>query len=657
MAGVGEHAVVAEIQAAVPAWLAVFTRRRAALGPWRRRWAERMTAALGPGFVAGDELFINHAVLVRVAQWLVARMGGAPLGWAGVMDWPEAVPEGQALVDELGEVLGGFDWDAVERDVLREVYEAVVSASTRKSGGEFYTPDGLAARMIEEAPRGVVMDPSCGSGTFLFHAVRRLVNAGMPAAEVVGRVRGMDVHPVAVALARANYLLAIGRERLRGEGVEVPVVEGDAIGSVHGGEEGRVDALIGNPPWLAYRFMPAEVQARFHAACVEEGLWGGGTVSTHQDLAGLFVVRAVRRYLREGGWFGFVMPGAVLDRAQFAGLRAGRELAFAGAWDLRRVRPHVFPVGAAVIFGRRAQGGGAALRATEVWSGKWSAVRRGAADEVRAATRSAYHARFRQGATLVPRVLVIVKRGADGRVRSARSEYEKRPWRELADLEGAVEAECLWPVVLGEHLAPYRVSAPALAVLPTEGASGKVGFIKWWAEAEARWAEHRASERLTLRGQLDYQQKLASQHPVAPLRVVYTKSGMHLAAAKLVGGRAIVDHTLYWAAAGSVDEADYLCAVLNAAVVTRMVRPWMAYGKDERHIDKHVWRLPIPLFDPEDPAHVRLVAAARRAEAEIAGRAVKGGCVAVRREIRGFLAESAVGREIEGLVAGLLGAT
>lgn len=32
----------------------------------------------------------------------------------------------------------------------------------------------------------------------------------------------------------------------------------------------------------------------------------------------------------------------------------------------------------------------------------------------------------------------------------------------------------------------------------------------------------------------------------------------------------------------------------------------MAYGKDERHVHKHVWKLPIPEFDPLVASHARL---------------------------------------------------
>ena len=46
----------------------------------------------------------------------------------------------------------------------------------------------------------------------------------------------------------------------------------------------------------------------------------------------------------------------------------------------------------------------------------------------------------------------------------------------------------------------------------------------------------------------------------------------------------------------SEDEADYLCAIMNFAVTTEVLRPFMPYGKDERDIHKHVWQLPIESY-------------------------------------------------------------
>ena len=130
------------------------------------------------------------------------------------------------------------------------LYESVITAPTRKRLGEYYTPDWLAERIVATAVdrplETRVLDPSCGSGTFVFHAVRRYLNAAEAAglslelalSGLTRKVLGMDLHPVAVTLARVTYLLAIGRDRLihpdRGP-IQVPVYLGDAVQWRHSG--------------------------------------------------------------------------------------------------------------------------------------------------------------------------------------------------------------------------------------------------------------------------------------------------------------------------------------------------------------------------------------------------------------------------------------
>ncbi len=91
----------------------------------------------------------------------------------------------------------------------------------------------------------------------------------------------------------------------------------------------RVDVLVGNPPWLAYRFMTEAMQKAFRAYSDERGLWHGAKVAPHQDLSGLFLVRAVERYLKPGGRFAFdaergrrsgAVPGAAHRALQAAGV-------------------------------------------------------------------------------------------------------------------------------------------------------------------------------------------------------------------------------------------------------------------------------------------------------------------------------------------------
>ena len=92
-------------------------------------------------------------------------------------DWPLEVEGGPEFVRALTRRLARFEWATVEQDVLKTLYESVITPETRKRLGEYYTPDWLAQLVVEEAIDAPLntraLDPACGSGTFLFHAVRR----------------------------------------------------------------------------------------------------------------------------------------------------------------------------------------------------------------------------------------------------------------------------------------------------------------------------------------------------------------------------------------------------------------------------------------------------------------------------------------------------
>ena len=232
----------------------------------RELWARLLAAAFGRNFENDTQLFIEHTYLVLTADLIAHAVLGfdlrggtisagelvtgerfreAEIGGvveADFFDWPLKSPQGVAFVEALARRLSRFAWKDVEHDVLKVLYESVIDPETRHSLGEYYTPDWLAERIVTEVvddPLGQrVLDPACGSGTFLFWAVRRYLQAaadsGVDSREAVngavGRVFGIDLHPVAVTLARVTYLLAIGAERLQGhDPITIPVYLGDSI--------------------------------------------------------------------------------------------------------------------------------------------------------------------------------------------------------------------------------------------------------------------------------------------------------------------------------------------------------------------------------------------------------------------------------------------
>lgn len=232
----------------------------------RQLWSRLLRSALGTQFPDTDDLFIEHTLLVNSAEIIAHLVLGLDVATIqpatlltgqhfslaqiyGVVeqdffDWVLEVPGGQSLVKTMARRLARFDWTNVEHDVLKVLYQSVIGTETRKRLGEYYTPDWLADRVVAEAVADPlsqrVVDPACGSGTFLFHAVRRYLTAAdandVPLATALSnltdRVLGIDLHPVAVSLARVTYLLAIGRERLQDPtrgAITVPVYLGDSI--------------------------------------------------------------------------------------------------------------------------------------------------------------------------------------------------------------------------------------------------------------------------------------------------------------------------------------------------------------------------------------------------------------------------------------------
>ena len=151
------------------------------------------------------------------------------------------------LIYSLAKELLVYDLERVDEDFLKSLYEQLVDPELRHELGEFYTPDWLAQLIVETVlvpdVRRSVLDPACGSGTFLFSAIRKKVeimtSQRIPPQEIVehviSNVVGADVHPLAVIIARTNYLLAL-RALLQQRGkarISIPVYLCDTLRIPH----------------------------------------------------------------------------------------------------------------------------------------------------------------------------------------------------------------------------------------------------------------------------------------------------------------------------------------------------------------------------------------------------------------------------------------
>jgi len=117
-----------------------------------------------------------------------------------------------------------FDWTKGDEDSFRILYELLISRDTRVRMGEYYTPWWLVEYMIEKVRRikgglkgRMVLDPCCGSGSFLVKTFYDKVHEGEDPLEAIKTIVGFDLNPLAVTVARAELLLAYLKKSRRRE--------------------------------------------------------------------------------------------------------------------------------------------------------------------------------------------------------------------------------------------------------------------------------------------------------------------------------------------------------------------------------------------------------------------------------------------------------
>ncbi|HML92941.1 N-6 DNA methylase [Methyloceanibacter sp.] len=116
---------------------------------------------------------------------------------------------------ELSRQIQEYDFHDVRQDILKGVYQELIDLETRHALGEYYTPDWLCERLIEElsiSSDSNFLDPACGSGSFLRAIIARLRSEypSLTAGDLTEQVVGIDIHPLSVLIAKTTVLLALG---------------------------------------------------------------------------------------------------------------------------------------------------------------------------------------------------------------------------------------------------------------------------------------------------------------------------------------------------------------------------------------------------------------------------------------------------------------
>jgi hypothetical protein len=147
----------------------------------------------------------------------------------------------------LAQEISSYDFNNVEEDILKGVYQELIDLDTRHALGEYYTPDWLCERIVNEfklKDSDKILDPACGSGSFLRALIHRIkiINPKISVEELNNNIYGIDIHPLSVQIAKTTMLIALGKEITKSK---KPIYINIILANTLLAPEG-VDSLFGN---------------------------------------------------------------------------------------------------------------------------------------------------------------------------------------------------------------------------------------------------------------------------------------------------------------------------------------------------------------------------------------------------------------------------
>ena len=815
----------------------------------RKLWQDLLEVALGQDSTGdpndADWLFIRHTYLTTLIALILqahfridiiheadhapaSLLNGETLhahtNLKGVIEsdlfqWPAEIGATQ-YIRSIARKVAQFDWSKRPDELAAVLYQNTITPEERRKMGEYYTPRWLAKTIVQELitdPQDTVaMDPACGSGTFIECLVRNIIehsHAQHPIdtlRKLQTNVIGIDLHPVAVQLAKATWVLnsheVINAARYADHENDIapPIYLGDSLqlryernvltrpdhitlrtteqmpgetdtvafdipmslaresdrfdpllldlaqAVVHGTNtdavldqhqitdaverdtmtqtadqmrelqaidrnhvwayylrnmvrpavisEERVDAIVGNPPWLTYsRSADIVREEMVNLSQNTYGIWAGGRQAPNQDIATLFFTRVTDLYLKPDGKIGMVLPHSVLRSGQHLKWRNGYwqsqvadsqhdivvDFGVKTPYDLDNLEPNdFFPIASAVVFAqaRDIRKGSSNINRqplapgrVEIWRGPTDTPQVTRNVETLHHDDGEFHSPYAdiamEGPPIRDRRLFMVSVEPNRTFMATLNTFRTYPRRGALDkkkydvdvLDGnVVHDENLFDVYLGESVAPYVTLSPLIAALPVDKPSmtlpldhsscpahPKTGTVRHnacvvdtaqldtrmrsrWNKMETLWEANKSqNERKSLYQNINYFNKLTSQlgwmrNPDhRPIRIAYTTSGEPTAAI-IADDKAVLDETLYQVTCLNLDEAYYLLAIINSDTLASSVNRFMPKGLfGARHLHKHLWKLPIPEFDPNNTDHADLsvlgTRAATEAEKVIAG--------------------------------------
>ena len=620
-----------------------------------------------------SQLFYVHTYLTWLMRTIRSEIFGIPIRknlQEDIFSWIWGNPDvASRFIEMLKSIVRVLHFDGAKGDLFKGLYENLVGKSLRVRRGEYNTPDWLAELMFERALAGHsslvpprVIDPACGTGTFIFYAIRYLRERFIftEAAKVVG----IDINPLMVEIAKTNYLLALGKGQAVFDGdANIPVFCFDTLKVSNETLKmlGQFDIVIGNPPWGSLRDIKnRDYQEFIKSLAIDTGLVRKKDTHlyTQIEVSTVFFIKCMR-FLKEGGTLAFVMPRSIIagTMQNYNFMRAQKlGLSFVEILDLEKVKP-LFNMPTCVILSEKKTGQTYPIKMVEYYasipvaSNTLMETRQYLASKETQYSpvsfmfgkKSYYYDLFRTGVCIFPRAFYFIspmqKREELIEVKTSDeilASYTKKPWK--ISLNGWTKPKFIYYTLLGWEILPYFFADLRLVVLPIEKGSKRfrllriadmykkdaLGVAKWFETVDKTWRERRTSSSEkrfpSIFDRLNYGNLLDRQSPTKRFVVAYNATGRDIASCIVDRQELpftkndvpkptdfIADVKTWIYETNNYNEAVYLCGILNSDIINELIKPFQPRGLGgARAIHRRPLMFDIPRFDEFDWIHQKI---------------------------------------------------
>ncbi|WP_295222558.1 N-6 DNA methylase [uncultured Chryseobacterium sp.] len=417
--------------------------------------------------------------------------------------------------------------------------------------------------------------------------------------------------------------------------------------------ENSFNGLVSNPPWLTLSRIANNPYSLFLQNLAEElNIRPQGSSFLHIELATIFLLSSIKRYLIEGAAIGCIMPGTLLSgdhHHQFRNMSYRESNVYFKIFEIWDLEKSIFNNRGITVFGTNVNDrnsypipskvihSNADDQDIELYLSTLDTKSAWTNFNINRTDVDSYVTNFKQGADIMPRSLYFhdiahydpARNFSDVNpinLQTSDKSYLLKESKKFSNfrIEACqIETSALFPVMISNSLLPFHITNPPIAILPIEKHTGvwrslspsslvtmSTGFKRWIRRASNNYDNGNVG---TLWSFLNERSKLSNQILPQEGFIVCSGTGGELVCAHYLRhedidfSRLILDQTVNYFHTINEDEAIYLVGLLNSAAISHAIRAFQAVGNfGARHIHSLPYRIIEP-FDKENTLHIDVV--------------------------------------------------